>query len=69
MGSILLDGCHIGAGSIVAAGAVVNRVVPPTSIVAGVPAKVIRQIDEGDRINVWETYVKNEFPVPARDKK
>ncbi len=64
----ICGGVTIGENSIVAAGAVVNRDVPPNSIVAGVPAKVIRQIDEGDRINVWETYVKNEFPVPARDK-
>ena len=64
----ICGGVTIGENSIVAAGAVVNRDVPPGSIVAGVPAKVIRQIDEGDRVNVWETYVKNEFPVPARDK-
>lgn len=68
-GATICGGVTIGKNSIVAAGAVVNRDVPPNSIVAGVPAKVIRQIDEGDRINVWETYVKNEFPVPARDKK
>lgn len=68
-GATICGGVTIGKNSIVAAGAVVNRDVPPNSIVAGIPAKVIRQIDEGDRINVWETYVKNEFPVPARDKK
>lgn len=56
----------IGENSIVAAGAVVNRDVPPDSIVAGVPARVIRKIDEGDRINVWETYLKNDFPIPIR---
>lgn len=68
-GATICGGVTIGKNSIVAAGAVVNRDVPPGSIVAGVPAKVIRQIDEGDRINVWEAYVKNEFPIPARDKK
>ena len=56
----------IGENSIVAAGAVVNKDIPPNSIVAGVPAKVIRQIDENDRINVWETYEKNELPVSIR---
>lgn len=55
-------GVTIGERSIVAAGAVVTRDVPPDSIVAGVPAKVIRKIDESDRMNVWETYVKNEMP-------
>jgi len=38
----LLPGVHIGEGCIVAAGAVVTRDVPPYSIVAGVPARVIR---------------------------
>lgn len=38
----ILAGVHIGEGSIVAAGAVVNKDVPPGTIVGGVPAKVIR---------------------------
>lgn len=64
----ICGGVTVGENSIVAAGAVVLRDVPPNTIVAGVPAKVIRQIDERDRINVWETYVKNDFPTPARRK-
>lgn len=64
----ICGGVTIGENSIVAAGAVVNRDVPPNSIVAGVPAKVIRQIDEDDRINVWETYEKNEVPLSIRKK-
>lgn len=64
----ICGGVTIGENSIVAAGSVVLRDVPPNSIVAGVPAKVIRQIDETDRINVWETYVKNEIPVSAGKK-
>lgn len=62
-------GVTIGENSIVAAGAVVLNDVPPNSIVAGIPAKVIRQIDEDDRMNVWETYMKNETPVSKRKKK
>ena len=61
--STICGGVTIGENSIVAAGAVVLRDVPPNSIVGGVPAKVLRQIDENDRINVWETYLKNEIPV------
>ncbi len=61
-------GVTIGENSIVAAGAVVLNDVPPNSIVAGVPAKVIRQIDEQDRINVWDTYLKNEIPLSVRKK-
>lgn len=40
--SVILDGVTIGKGSIVAAGAIVNISVPPYSIVAGVPAKIIK---------------------------
>lgn len=43
-GCIILQGVTIGKGSIVAAGAVVNKNVPPNTIVAGVPAKVIKHI-------------------------
>lgn len=38
----VLDGVRIGEGSIVSAGAVVNRDVAPFSIVGGVPAKLIK---------------------------
>ncbi|HET6249633.1 MAG TPA: DapH/DapD/GlmU-related protein [Tepidisphaeraceae bacterium] len=40
--SIILPGVTIGDGSIVAAGAIVTKDVPPGSIVAGNPARVIR---------------------------
>lgn len=38
----ILAGVHIGRGSTIAAGAVVNKDVPPYCIVGGVPAKVIK---------------------------
>lgn len=43
-GATILPGVTIGENSIVAAGAVVSRDVPPNSIVGGVPARVIREI-------------------------
>jgi acetyltransferase-like isoleucine patch superfamily enzyme len=43
-GAIIADNVRIGKGSVVAAGAVVSRDVPPHSLVAGVPARVIRTI-------------------------
>lgn len=42
----ITKGVTIGDGSVVAAGAVVTKDVPPRTIVGGVPAKVIRPIDE-----------------------
>lgn len=41
----ILGGVTIGEGSVIAAGALVNRDVPANSVVAGVPAKVIRYFD------------------------
>ena len=42
--AVILPGVTIGQHSVVAAGAIVTKDVPPHSLVAGVPAKVIRQI-------------------------
>ena len=42
--AVILPGVTIGHHSVVAAGAVVTKDVPPHSLVAGVPAKIIKQI-------------------------
>jgi len=42
-GAIVLTGATIGRGAIIAAGSVVTKDIPPYSIAAGVPAKVIAQ--------------------------
>jgi acetyltransferase-like isoleucine patch superfamily enzyme len=45
-GATILGGVTVGENSVVAAGAVVTKDVPPNSFVAGVPAKVVRLLDE-----------------------
>jgi acetyltransferase-like isoleucine patch superfamily enzyme len=43
-GAIVTDGVHIGQGAVVAAGAVITRDVPAHSVVAGIPARVVKTI-------------------------
>ncbi|MFT6992161.1 MAG: maltose O-acetyltransferase [Paraglaciecola sp.] len=44
MGAKILEGVHIGDNAVIAAGAVVNKDVPASTLVAGVPAKVIKHL-------------------------
>jgi len=50
-GAIILPGVTIGQGAVVAAGAVVTKDVKPYSVVAGVPARTIK--NRGEKL--WET--------------
>jgi Acetyltransferase (isoleucine patch superfamily) len=54
--AIVLKGVKIGDNSIVAAGAVVTHDVPPNVVVAGNPAKVVKQLDTAER-----TYTRNDM--------
>jgi carbonic anhydrase/acetyltransferase-like protein (isoleucine patch superfamily) len=57
MGSIILDGAHIGTRSIIGANATVKQgmEVPPGSLVLGTPGKVVRTLSEAeqDEIKMW----------------
>ncbi len=70
--STVLDGCHIGKGSIVAANAIVppDTEIPPNSLVAGVPARIIKNDKNLIKItkknaeiykNLAKKYLKKEF--------
>ena len=39
---VILDGCRIGSGSVISAGTVLSANIPPNSVVAGVPGRVIK---------------------------
>jgi maltose O-acetyltransferase len=43
----ILPGVTVGPGAVVAAGALVSRDVPPNTLVAGVPAKPMRDLEDG----------------------
>ena len=46
MNSIILKGVTIGMGSVVAAGSIVTKDVPPNVLVGGSPAKIIKHIND-----------------------
>lgn len=51
-GVVICPGVTIGADTVVGAGAVVTRDLPAGVVAAGVPARVLREIGEGDRVEV-----------------
>ena len=43
--AVVIEGRHVGKGAVIAAGAIVTKDVEPYTMVAGVPAKVIKKVD------------------------
>ncbi|MFC8879092.1 sugar O-acetyltransferase [Streptomyces ardesiacus] len=48
-GALIMPGVTVGRGSVVGAGSVVTAHVPPMTVVAGTPARVLREITDADR--------------------
>jgi acetyltransferase-like isoleucine patch superfamily enzyme len=67
-GAILMPGIEIGPNSVVAAGAVVGRSVPPNSLAAGVPARVFMSTDDYARLSL-ESMADFDRTAYLRDKK
>lgn len=55
---VILEGVTIGRGAIVAAGAIVTKDVAPNTLVAGTPARVLKEIDENTKS---KTEIKQEL--------
>lgn len=45
--AVVLRGAHIGAGAVIGANSVVRGTIPPYTVAAGVPAKVVRTLPRG----------------------
>ncbi len=54
--AVITDGVRIGQGAVIAAGAVVTADIPAHSMAAGVPARVIREIDGSMKTSGKEIY-------------
>jgi maltose O-acetyltransferase len=53
-GAVVCPGVSIGEDTVVGAGAVVTRDLPAGVVAAGVPARVVREIGERDRVSIPE---------------
>ena len=56
----ILKGVTMGRGSIVAAGSVLTKTVPPYSIVGGVPARIIKKVFTDNEIRIHEQMLSNQ---------
>jgi UDP-3-O-[3-hydroxymyristoyl] glucosamine N-acyltransferase len=52
-GAVLVPGIEVGEEAFVAAGAVVTRDVGPREVVMGVPARVVRRVEDQDLLERW----------------
>lgn len=48
IGAVILDGVRVGAGSIIGAGCIVTKDVPPRSLMVGIPARRVREVSKSE---------------------
>lgn len=54
IGAVVLDGVRVGEGSIIGAGSIVTKDVPPRSLVVGIPAKKAREVSDSEATGLIE---------------
>lgn len=57
-GAIILKGVHIGRGSVIGAGSIVTRSIPPYSIYTGSPAPRVRERWNSEQITAHNTLLR-----------
>ena len=70
MGAVLLNRVHVGRGSIIGAGAVCKegQVIPPNSLVLGMPARIVRATTSEDHVRIRRT-VESYLDLQLRHKR
>jgi carbonic anhydrase/acetyltransferase-like protein (isoleucine patch superfamily) len=63
MGAVILTGVRVGSGSVIGSGALLpeGMEVPPSSLVLGMPGRVVRKVDEAlaqRSTRAWQEYVE-----------
>ncbi|MDD3428970.1 MAG: sugar O-acetyltransferase [Oscillospiraceae bacterium] len=58
--TVILPGVTIGEGSVIGAGSVVTKSIPPNVVAVGAPCRVLRPIEERDKIFYWKD---KKFPL------
>ena len=54
IGAVVLDGVRVGTGSIVGAGSIVTKDVEPRSLVVGIPARKVRELETAETEGLLE---------------